>query len=493
MASIYRPHQVRALLSVTALSPQEVDDVEVFVPAQADSEPVRASLCLPFPTVRQADLGTLHRLPTDILWLVCLMLDARSCFALRQVNRTAREVVTGLPQYRLLMRWALESMQAIFRSRVARYVTLGDLHRVLHNHECAICNVTAASMVVNDDGDDDDDGGGGGGGCGCCPYCFGLSVKPVTSQANVLVVDHSFSGMTVQGANTLADAIENIASDNTTAAGPTTEPTTGTTKAASDDGSNGATTTPASTTAGTTNETAAAATTATATTAAATAPPPCRGAHKRGRGRTKAAGMYLFLPTLTRCCASCLEESPGLRATPLVSLCAAAGMETQPFAPFACLPPGAVAYAQAAGNANNTASARSLDMLSMAVIAQDKVTQVLMANGFSRQRMKTILCESGCLDEYSSEFEKPWRQMVTIFLPVFDRSLGRAIEGLACRGCYNQTEKVFGFLEAMPKYRQTVYGSEDAFLAHFERCPEAIKLWKRARKGLRLSRPLAVR
>ncbi|KAK4038481.1 hypothetical protein C8A01DRAFT_37605 [Parachaetomium inaequale] len=85
------------------------------------------------------DLGTLGRLPFEIVSLICLELDVTAAFRFSHVNRTAREVLAAIREFRHLRAHALESLCVLLRTGLAPHVDVLDVHAALTTQDCALC------------------------------------------------------------------------------------------------------------------------------------------------------------------------------------------------------------------------------------------------------------------------------------------------------------------------------------------------------------------
>lgn len=94
-----------------------------------------------------ASLGELERLPLELINAICLELDIASLFAFRQVNLRARQIVTVLPEYRLLATYALNCLCALLRTKSASWVTLSDFQRLLCHQSCSLCGSMYGDLV----------------------------------------------------------------------------------------------------------------------------------------------------------------------------------------------------------------------------------------------------------------------------------------------------------------------------------------------------------
>ncbi|KAK3317831.1 F-box domain-containing protein [Cercophora scortea] len=136
--SVFEPHQSDAVIRVAAYHRRDFE-LTVIRSSPAEHDPVRPSVVDPFPSAPITGLGALERLPLELLSSICFLLDIRSCFILRQVNRRAREVVSSLYNYRAVAKHGLETLRAVLRTGVARYLTISDLYRPLCLGGCRLC------------------------------------------------------------------------------------------------------------------------------------------------------------------------------------------------------------------------------------------------------------------------------------------------------------------------------------------------------------------
>ncbi|KAE8155746.1 hypothetical protein BDV40DRAFT_283009 [Aspergillus tamarii] len=113
-------------------------DLAVINTNPSDHEQVRSSMngttC--FPSV---NIGRLDCLPLEIILEICLLLDIRSLFRFRQVNRRAQRIVSTVRGYRETIAYALEALCVILRMKIAPHFTLHDLFSVLCTRDCLVC------------------------------------------------------------------------------------------------------------------------------------------------------------------------------------------------------------------------------------------------------------------------------------------------------------------------------------------------------------------
>lgn len=132
------PGQEDALLRVATYHRRDFDLVVIRSPPR-EHAPVLPFIAQPFPTAPTSTLGTLGRLPAEIMAAICLFLDIHSCFQFRQVSRSARILVSGLPEYRHVAHHALEALRTVLRTRLAPHFNFRALYRLLCSTECQQC------------------------------------------------------------------------------------------------------------------------------------------------------------------------------------------------------------------------------------------------------------------------------------------------------------------------------------------------------------------
>ncbi|CCF37277.1 F-box domain-containing protein [Colletotrichum higginsianum] len=170
---------------------------------------------------------------------------------------------------------------------------------------------------------------------------------------------------------------------------------------------------------------------------------------------------FLFLSTATRCCFSCIETAPSLRATSLAKLSKASGVPVRQL----------------------KKSIPTLHTLS-GVYTMEEVT---------RTRRTFIVAESHCLDALKRNEIKEsqltfdlWSQspilrfMASSSLPFLDPITEEIQTGVSCRGCQLVLEAAPS--EARFDRRERVYSREE-FLDHFHQCEEARNLWVLSQGG----------
>ncbi|KAI1271330.1 hypothetical protein F5Y07DRAFT_22582 [Xylaria sp. FL0933] len=100
---------------------------------------IRLSVATPFRRTSYTGLGSLDRLPLELLHDVLLRLDMHSLFNFRQTNLRSRQTVDSLKQYRVAVSHGLNLFCALLRTRLAISVSLLDFYYALCTKACTFC------------------------------------------------------------------------------------------------------------------------------------------------------------------------------------------------------------------------------------------------------------------------------------------------------------------------------------------------------------------
>ncbi|CAK7206436.1 hypothetical protein SEUCBS139899_009230 [Sporothrix eucalyptigena] len=413
----------------TASNPPLSPEVAPIKGSDAVTVPIETSLVKslskPFEAEADYDLGSLSRLPPELLFVLCRELDVRSCITLRQVNRCARETISSLVEYRAVTKHALHVVQAVLWSGMGPRVTFPDLYRLLCTHECMICSFPDSSDS----------------------FRFYDSRAP----KNRPKIAPGVKGLEA-GRAALQQAIADCPKDGTVLTPSKKRPTALTVLSMQQD---------------------------------------AEGKDDIVDWGETTAGVYLFLPTLTRCCKACLEESPRLRIVPMKQLRIAADIPRRHFLPLACTPwhiekkAAPKSKTKAKGKQTKAKTAHMENKLSAATITQGDAARLLFDAGFTSKRVKEVLYASGHLGQFCWWDEVAMRADFTVRLPFLDQRTSTAGSGYTCRGCDAVIQKMYGHLEVQLEYTNTVFSTKAAFLAHFDVCPYAMELWKKETKRVR--------
>lgn len=100
---------------------------------------IRPSIATPFQRTSNTGLGSLDRLPPELLHDVLLRSDMHSLFNFRQTNLRARQTVDSLKQYQVVVSHGLNLFCALLRTRLAIDVSLFDFYYALCTKACTLC------------------------------------------------------------------------------------------------------------------------------------------------------------------------------------------------------------------------------------------------------------------------------------------------------------------------------------------------------------------
>ncbi|KAK4163130.1 cyclin f-box [Cladorrhinum sp. PSN259] len=109
---------------------------------------VHQSIATPFPRTANTGLGSLDRLPLELLHHVLLCLDMYSLFNLRQANLRSRQMVDSFKPYQAVVSHGLNLFCALLRTRLAIGVSLLDFYDALCTKTCAFCGEFGAYMSL---------------------------------------------------------------------------------------------------------------------------------------------------------------------------------------------------------------------------------------------------------------------------------------------------------------------------------------------------------
>lgn len=113
-----------------------------------DHVDVRPSLATPFQRTSTGGLGSLERLPLELLYDMLLRLDIYSLLKFRQTNLRSRQTVNSLKQYQLIVSHGLNLLCALLRTRLAIGISLLDLYRALCTKACTLCGEFAGFISL---------------------------------------------------------------------------------------------------------------------------------------------------------------------------------------------------------------------------------------------------------------------------------------------------------------------------------------------------------
>jgi len=134
----FREEQTDAIVRATAYHHNDnCRSVIWFSPREHDS--IRQSIAIPFRRTSNTGLGSLDRLPFELLHDVLLRLDMHSLFNFRQTNLRSRQTVDSHKQYQMVALHGLNLLCALLRTRLAIGVSLFDFYYALCTKACTFC------------------------------------------------------------------------------------------------------------------------------------------------------------------------------------------------------------------------------------------------------------------------------------------------------------------------------------------------------------------
>lgn len=119
-------HRRDYCLSVIWYSPREHIDI-------------RPSIATPFQRTSNVGVGSLGRLPLELLFDTLYRLDMHSLFKFRQINLRSRQIVDSLSQYQNIVSHGLNLFCALLRTRLAIDISLLDFYNALCIKACTFC------------------------------------------------------------------------------------------------------------------------------------------------------------------------------------------------------------------------------------------------------------------------------------------------------------------------------------------------------------------
>ncbi|KAF5007523.1 hypothetical protein FDECE_6170 [Fusarium decemcellulare] len=172
-------------------------------------------------------------------------------------------------------------------------------------------------------------------------------------------------------------------------------------------------------------------------------------------------GGFLFLPTLRRCCFSCISLAPELSVVSLSYLATITNISTKRLDRLLEMKLRTVAgcYSMMDGRAGRPKM----------LVARQPALNTLHA------KLGTVNIAPAKL---SHIYQESQRYMAATAFPYYDPKTGEVDGGVSCKGCQIRHEESFGSLRG----RDRVF-SRSGFLAHFPTCPEARRLWDDSRGG----------
>ncbi|KAF5702646.1 cyclin f-box [Fusarium mundagurra] len=116
--------------------------------SSSDHINIRQSIATPFQQTPNVGLGSLDRLPLELLHDTLVRLDVYSLFKFRQTNRRSRQAVDSLKQYQMIVLHGLNLFCALLRTRLAVGISLLDFYNALCLKRCSLCGEFGGFMPL---------------------------------------------------------------------------------------------------------------------------------------------------------------------------------------------------------------------------------------------------------------------------------------------------------------------------------------------------------
>jgi hypothetical protein len=138
----FREDEADSIIQTSAYHPERILRSAVWF-SPSEHVTIRPSIATPFPSRPNAGLGSLNRLPLELLQMISLHLDIHSLFNFRQACSSTRQVVDSLHEYQLLVAHGLNLLCALLRTGLATglatCISLPDFYDALCTEACAFC------------------------------------------------------------------------------------------------------------------------------------------------------------------------------------------------------------------------------------------------------------------------------------------------------------------------------------------------------------------
>jgi hypothetical protein len=86
-----------------------------------------------------SNLGNLQPLPLEVVYEICSLLDIRSVFNFRHVNRRALQIVRATYGYEEVILHASLALCVLLRTNIASWFTISDLFKTRCTRDCHLC------------------------------------------------------------------------------------------------------------------------------------------------------------------------------------------------------------------------------------------------------------------------------------------------------------------------------------------------------------------
>ncbi|KAI0394804.1 hypothetical protein F5Y17DRAFT_236279 [Xylariaceae sp. FL0594] len=134
----FSEEQADAIVRITTYHDHDYCRAVIWFPPREHVD-IRLSIATPFPRTSDSGLGSLDRLPPELLYDIILRLDMHSLFKFRQANLCSRQMTDFLHEYRAVISHGLNLFCALLRTQLAIGVSLSDFYGALCTNACAFC------------------------------------------------------------------------------------------------------------------------------------------------------------------------------------------------------------------------------------------------------------------------------------------------------------------------------------------------------------------
>lgn len=143
----YQEEQADAIIRTTSYHRKDYNLAVIWF-SDREHLGVRMSMSTSFQRPPCASLGTLGRLPQELLNNIFLALDIRSLPKCRQLNVRSRQAIDSLLEYQAISTHALNSLCALLRTRLAHNLSLFDFYQALCEKNCVLCGQFAGFIFL---------------------------------------------------------------------------------------------------------------------------------------------------------------------------------------------------------------------------------------------------------------------------------------------------------------------------------------------------------
>lgn len=143
----YEKEQADAIIQIATYQRKDYR-LSVIRYSTREHDRISQSISVPFQRISEVGLGSLDKLPTELLFNVLSYLDMHSLFKFRQINLRSRLSVNSLNQYQKVALHGHELFRALLQTGIATHITLLDFYEALCTEKCAVCGEFAGFIFI---------------------------------------------------------------------------------------------------------------------------------------------------------------------------------------------------------------------------------------------------------------------------------------------------------------------------------------------------------